>query len=271
MLIWPQYSMVKLENVSIHKAKIILNQASITNDKVSEQPLLAEGVKEFEFLNAQTLALWGIKFPKEVQVDMDYRRMTADLNSTLLSLDNGLTEVSTKQPRSVTSRLRQQSSTKRPRPSPPGSPAGSWGGTSPVAHRGQSGSSTASHRSGLSPASHRSGLSPASHRSGLPPASQRSGLPPASQRSVLSSASQISGLSSASDRGDLSTASVRQEGNDLPSMQGRVSLETSPAAPSLSVQPGGKRFKCDECPGHRTFRNEIVYDSHMYNYHEKYN
>ena len=262
MLIWPQYSMVKLEDVSIHRDKIILNQASMTTDKVSEQPLLAEGVKEFEFLHAQTLCLWGLKFPKEVQVDMNHQPVTADLNSTLLSLDNGLKEVSTKQPRSVTSQLRRQSITKRPRPSPPGSPAGSWGGASPVAHRGQSGSSTESHRSVLSPASQRSVLSPASQRSGLSPASQRSGLPPASQRS---------GPSPSSHRGDLSAASVRQEGNNLPSTQGRVSLDTRPATPGLIVRPGGKRFKCDECAGHKTFRDEILYDSHMYNHHGKYN
>ena len=57
MVSWPHYSMVKLEDVSIHKDRIIHNETSPTADKVSEQPLLAKGVKEFEFLNSQTLLL----------------------------------------------------------------------------------------------------------------------------------------------------------------------------------------------------------------------
>ena len=48
MVSWPQYSMVKLEDVSIHKDRIILNETSPIADKVSEQHLLAEGVKKFE-------------------------------------------------------------------------------------------------------------------------------------------------------------------------------------------------------------------------------
>ena len=220
MVIWPQYSMVKLEYVLIHKDRIILNQTSPTADKVSEQPLLAEGVKEFEFLNSQTLLLWGIRFPNEVRVDFDYQPLTVDIKSTLLGLDNGLREVSTKQPRSVTSQLRRQSSTKRPRPSSPGSPAGSWAGASPVGRRG---SSTASHNSGLSPASHRSRLSPASHRSGLSPASHRSGQSTASHRG---------GPSPASQRGHKTPASLSQEIIDPPSQKDKVSQENSSAPPS---------------------------------------
>ena len=60
-------------------------------------------------------------------------------------------------------------------------------------------------------------------------------------------------------------------GNDLPLKQGQVSLEASPAPPSLIFQPRGKRFKCAKCPGHWTFRDEVVYDSQMYNHHDYQN
>ena len=73
MLAWPDYCMVRPGKISVHKNKLIIDMASVTAGQVFQQPLPAQGVTEFEYLNSQTLLLWGMKFPQEMPVRCSFK------------------------------------------------------------------------------------------------------------------------------------------------------------------------------------------------------
>ena len=73
MVAWPEYCMLRPANISVHKDKLLIGQATVMADQVFQQPLPAQGVSEFEYLNSQTLLFWGMKFPQEVPVRCSFK------------------------------------------------------------------------------------------------------------------------------------------------------------------------------------------------------
>ena len=73
MVAWPEYCMLRPDKISVHKNKLIIGMASVTDGQVFQQPLPAQGVTEFEYLNSQTLLLWGLKFPQEMPVRCSFK------------------------------------------------------------------------------------------------------------------------------------------------------------------------------------------------------
>ena len=269
---WPLYCMVELNLVSIHKDKLIINHANATIYKVTEQPFASPGVAQLEFLTPQALQFWGIKFPSETHVNLSYKPIEADLNATLLTQDRALSEVSTRVSRPVTSVLTEQK-----QPSRTFSTSSS-----------RSNHSSASHPSGLSPA-----MSPILHVS-RDLSTARSDVSQFSISNIFTgtkkdvSSSRVGRTSSESSQN--STTRPTPLASQIPlSSQSHITSKTpatsqTPAAsnipatsqtPSCSQTPllsnvdrlGGTRYKCPLCAGHKTFREEILYQHHMYNHH----
>ena len=260
---WPLYCMVELIRVSIRRDKLFINHANATLDKVTEQPFASPGVSQLQLLTPQALQFWGIKFPNEIPVNLSHKPVAADLNATLLTLDPALSEVSTRVSRAppVTSVLTQQNP--------------------PARHF-----STSSRRSNFSPASHRSDPSPATspikHAGrNLSTASSNSSqlsisdmftatkraVSSSRERSISSVTSKNPATSWTPAASQTSAASKISEPSQTPSTS---QIPPASQTPMLTVvdRMGEKRYRCPVCPGHNTFREEIVFESHMYNHHD---
>ena len=293
---WPIYCMVMLEQVSVHKDKLVIVEAKATTDKVASQPLASDGVKELEVLHPAALTFWGIKFPEEVRVNMSYIPVTADLNSTLISADPGLTEVSTRpgHVRTVTSHLVGQ------KPPVKTSLFGGSGSISPIRNKnrksdpkGVSGTSKSSYSQGGASKSAYSqgGGSKSSHsqdRGSKSSHSQdRGSKSPYSQGGSSKSAYSQGGASKSAYSQDTDSKSPysQEDGGSKSNLSQPSSSKTPDSQPgdskdisypaggsSLSVptlidRMGTNRLKCSLCSGHKTFRNETVFHAHMYNHH----
>ena len=253
---WPLYCMVELILVSIHRDKLIINHANATIHKVTEQPFASPGIPQLEFLTPQALQFWGIKFPSEIEVNLSHTPVAADLNATLLTLDCALSEVSTKVPRAppVTSVLTQQNQ--------------------PARHF-----STSSRRSDVSPAS----LSPVGSSIQHPRRDLSTARSDASQFSITGvftatkrASSREGSTSSAASQAPATipnpSASQTSAANEISATSQTPSTSQTPPASQTDVlttdRTGAERWRCTVCPGHKTFRAEILYLHHMYNHHD---
>lgn len=253
---WPLYCMVELILVSIHRDKLIINHANATIHKVTEQPFASPGIPQLEFLTPQALQFWGIKFPSEIEVNLSHTPVAADLNATLLTLDCALSEVSTKVPRAppVTSVLTQQNQ--------------------PARHF-----STSSRRSDVSPAS----LSPVGSSIQHPRRDLSTARSDASQFSITGvftatkrASSREGSTSSAASQAPATipnpSASQTSAANEISATSQTPSTSQTPPASQTDVlttdRTGAERWRCTVCPGHKTFRAEILYQHHMCNHHD---